>query len=185
MAEHGEVLHRFAMARLRNADVAADVVQETLLAALGNCVQFTGSSDERTWLVSILRRKIADYYRARHRVVTTEISQPTEWDESSHAEQRDSEASRGDNEANTAAERREFWAIIRTAVSKLGAPLAAAFVLYEIEELKSPEVCRILGISRRNLWTRLHRARLLLREHLELHWAGTACDLAMERSACT
>ena len=46
--EHGDVLFRFAMARLRNLEAAEDMVQETFFAALKSAKSYSGRSSERT-----------------------------------------------------------------------------------------------------------------------------------------
>ena len=111
MDSHGDVLYRFALARMCNLEVAEEVVQETFLAALSNRAQFTGRSDERTWLVGILRRKIADHYRSRHRPATIRIRQATELDTLGRAQQREVEARYCTRGATAATEDKEFWAI--------------------------------------------------------------------------
>jgi len=61
--DHGECLYRYALGRVRKADVAEDVVQETLLAAVRGYEKFGGRSSERSWLCGILKNKIVDYFR--------------------------------------------------------------------------------------------------------------------------
>lgn len=61
--EHGEYLFAFAVRHVRNADVAEDLVQETLLAAWAARDGFAGESAERTWLTAILKHKIVDSIR--------------------------------------------------------------------------------------------------------------------------
>ncbi|HYG79948.1 MAG TPA: sigma factor, partial [Pyrinomonadaceae bacterium] len=61
--EHGDYLFRYAVFRLRDASLAEDVVQETLLAALQAYENFGGRGSERTWLVGILKHKVADHFR--------------------------------------------------------------------------------------------------------------------------
>src|SRR5438094_6238529 len=61
--EHGDVLYRFALIRVRKPEVAEDLVQETLLAAVRGYEKFGGRSLERTWLCGILKNKIVDYFR--------------------------------------------------------------------------------------------------------------------------
>src|SRR3989338_7864805 len=65
--QHGNVLYAYALTRLRNPSVAEDVVQETLLAALQSRERFAGQSSERTWLIGILKHKIADHFRRTSR----------------------------------------------------------------------------------------------------------------------
>ena len=64
---HGDYLYRHALFRLRDAAAAEDVVQETLLAALKSSNRFVGRSNERTWLVGILKHKIIDHFRNSQR----------------------------------------------------------------------------------------------------------------------
>ncbi len=60
---YGDVLFRYAIARVRDETVAEDLVQETLLAAIASADTFKGGSTEKTWLIGILRHKILDYFR--------------------------------------------------------------------------------------------------------------------------
>jgi RNA polymerase sigma-70 factor (ECF subfamily) len=171
--EHGDCLYRYALIRVRKADVAEELVQETFLAALDAQERFAGQASERTWLMGILRHKILDHLRAagRRRATTTvdraenidELffdrrggwkKMPTKW----FADPRQ------------AVEQREFWAAFRLCVSKLPQRAADSFCLREIVDLSSEEVCKVLEISATNLWTSLHRARMLLRRCLEDNW---------------
>src|SRR5262249_44796541 len=61
--EHGDVLYRYALARVRRPEVAQDLVQETFLAAIRSQDRFGGQSSVRSWLCGILKHKLADYYR--------------------------------------------------------------------------------------------------------------------------
>ena len=63
VAEHGDALWRFAVARARSADIAEEIVQETMLAALQAFGTFSGASSERTWLLGIAAHKVADHFR--------------------------------------------------------------------------------------------------------------------------
>src|ERR687883_471896 len=61
--EHGDYLYRYALFRLRDAALAEDAVQETLLAALQARANYAGRGALRTWLVGILKHKITDQFR--------------------------------------------------------------------------------------------------------------------------
>src|SRR6267143_7154726 len=61
--EHGDVLYRYALARVRKPEVAQDLIQETLLAAMRSHDRFAGQSSVRSWLCGILKHKLCDYYR--------------------------------------------------------------------------------------------------------------------------
>ena len=58
-----DYLFNYTISRVNNRDIAQDLVQETFLAGLKSMNNFKGEATERTWLISILKRKIIDYYR--------------------------------------------------------------------------------------------------------------------------
>jgi len=60
---YGNELYGFAFSKLSKQEVAEDLVQDTFLSALNAMDSFKGKSSERTWLYTILKNKIADYYR--------------------------------------------------------------------------------------------------------------------------
>src|SRR5205809_2773082 len=64
---HRRYLLRVAQLQLRDPDLAEDVVQETLLAALSAQAGFTGKSSVKTWLTGILKHKIVDAIRQKQR----------------------------------------------------------------------------------------------------------------------
>ena len=63
---HGDYLFNFAIVRVNDREKAEDLVQETFLAGLKAQDKFQGKSSERTWLISILKRKIFDTYRKKY-----------------------------------------------------------------------------------------------------------------------
>ena len=58
---YGDFLYRFALSRVKDPDIAEDLVQETFLAALRSRESFESRSAGRTWLIAILKHKIVDY----------------------------------------------------------------------------------------------------------------------------
>ena len=65
--EHTSDLLRFAAARVKEREVAEDLLQLTLMAAWTSRDRFAQQSSPRTWLFSILKNKIADHYRKAYR----------------------------------------------------------------------------------------------------------------------
>jgi RNA polymerase sigma-70 factor (ECF subfamily) len=59
---------------------------------------------------------------------------------------------------------------MQACLAKLPERIAAVFMLREMEEVESKEICAMLSISENNLWVMLHRARLALRECLAMNW---------------
>lgn len=177
--QHGDALFRYALVRARDASVAEELVQETLLAALEARDKFSGLSSERTWLFGILKHKILDYYRRLHRQsqlseAETAFVEPAatfmqtgEWVDHFDAEQgpRDWRQT-----PEAAVEQAEFWRVMSRCLDELPPRLASAFSLREMEQLSSEEVCKVLDISATNLWVMLHRARAHLRNCLQHKW---------------
>jgi RNA polymerase sigma-70 factor (ECF subfamily) len=167
LEEHGDVLYRFALSRLRDRTLAEDVVQDALLGALKNAKDFEGRAEERTWLIGVLRNKIADQMRKLGRV--REEAMEPEFETGRWA------APPGEwHDPEGQLERDEFRTRFAECLSQLPESLADAFVLREVEGLEYEKVCDALGLTATNLSTRLYRARLLLRKCLEDNWFGVA-----------
>ncbi len=181
VTEHGDYLYRYALKRLRNQATAEDMVQETLMAALNAREQFAGQSNERTWLVAILKHKIIDYFRKHAREVETdsEIIAQTVAEDDFHASGPSEGLWKKERrpldwiiDPSDAAEQREFWKYLTLCLDGVEPRLSTAFVLREIEQLDSKEVCNTLDISATNLRVMLHRVRKHLRHCLEKKWMG-------------
>ncbi len=178
LALHGDYLHKYAVLRLRDAAAAEDVVQETLLAALTAYSNFAGRGSERTWLIAILKHKLADHFRRAVREFPVgEESEETpsgEWFKTAAQ----ASGSWNPHYAPTdwhstpaeLAERRDFWYVFNDCLSHLPKRTASAFALREVDGLDSREICELLSISMTHLWVILHRARLHLRHCLEMAW---------------
>lgn len=166
---------RYALARLRQPEVAEDLIQETFLAAFRARDQFAGRSSERTWLVGILKRKIVDHLRRRGREQpATDLTNSDQWTDALFDERGNWRKKPGQwPDPSAAFEKEEFWTAFADCLRKLPERLASAFTLREVEELESQEVCKVLNVSANNLWVMLHRARLGLWRCLEVNWFGT------------
>jgi RNA polymerase sigma-70 factor (ECF subfamily) len=66
--------------------------------------------------------------------------------------------------------RAEFWAALQGCLGKLPQRVAEVFAMREIDDVPSREVCAALKISDANLWVMLHRARMALRQCLEINY---------------
>ena len=60
---YADYLFNYAIARVSDAEIAKDLVQETFFAGLNSAKNYKGDAAERTWLIAILKRKVIDYYR--------------------------------------------------------------------------------------------------------------------------
>jgi RNA polymerase sigma-70 factor (ECF subfamily) len=176
--EHGDALYRFALVRLRNAELAEDMVQETFIAALKGLASFRGGSSERTWLIGILKRKIIDHYRRRWREQPISQLAASEQEEGSFNDLFDRKGHwKGAQAAWSGNPRerlndKEFFEVLQGCLGRLPGRQGEAFVLRELEAMDSQEICQVLNVTATNLWALLHRARVRLRECLTQNWFG-------------
>ena len=182
--QYGDYLYRYAISRIHEPAVAEDLVQETLLAALQGKEGFKGRSSEKTWLTGILKYKIIDHIRKKSR------ERPTEDIESSVDAMHEYFEEKGGWKVGPAKwtvnptellEQKEFWKVFYECLSKLSGRLAQAFVFRELEGLSSDEIRKILNISATNSYVMLYRARMRMRDCLEVNWLGR--EKAREQNA--
>ena len=169
---YGDTLFRFALSRLRNADSAEEVVQDTFVAALRARDQYSGEGPEGAWLLGICKRKIVDFIRRRNRpdaAAGGELgSEPSTDCFDAKGNWRFDPRSMG-RRPEAALEREEFWQAFRGCLKGLPQRQADVFTLREIEETSSDEICKELGITASNLWVLMHRARLQLTRCMKSH----------------
>ena len=179
--EYADYLFTYALMRVSDEELARDLVQDTFLSALKAVDSFRGESSEKTWLVSILKRKIIDHYRkaavrsessfeeseaykvAYGHYFTEEGFMPGDWKKVNAPR----DWSAGDK---SRLEQREFRQILLACLGKLPGNWAAVFSLKHMEEESSEDICKELNISASNYWVILHRAKLQMRECLEKNW---------------
>jgi RNA polymerase sigma-70 factor, ECF subfamily len=175
---HRGYLLRVAALQLRDHALAEDVVQDTLVAALQGAGAFSGRSSLKTWLTGILKHKIVDAIRRKSREgVQASLDEECQlddfdalFDESGHWVH--PPADWGDPEG--ALSRQEFLGILQLCLEKLPPNTSRVFMMREVMELESEEICKELAITSTNLWVILYRARMALRECLEQNWFAAA-----------
>jgi len=169
--DHGDYLFQFALMRLRDSSRVEEAVQETFLAALASLNSYSGKSSVRSWLVGILKHKIADQFRA--------LTRDRSWRAMGNESIDDLYDARGHLnppagswavDPRTALERGEFWNCFYACMAKMPDRSSSVFMLREIDSLTSEEICKLLEITPSNYWVILHRARISLRRCLELNW---------------
>jgi len=173
--EHGDCLYRYALLRVRRPEIAEDLVQETFFTAVRTSGCFRRESSERSWLCGILKNKICDHFRTLGRETSfTDLEFLDDELSNKFVSQGFWNHERGPLEwkleAEVVMQRAEFWETLRNCLSKLPTRVADVFMLREIEEMETEQICRALNISPTNLWVMLHRARMALRECLEINW---------------
>lgn len=168
-------LLKFAHLQLRNPAWAEDVVSETVLAALAKPQSFGNRSQLKTWLVGILKHKVVDALRHHSREISglenteDDMADPLEaiaFQADGHFVEPPADWGNPEQQASS----QQFFAILEACTNKLPATQGRLFLMREWLELPSEEICKELRLTPTNLYVQLHRARLRLRECLELNW---------------
>ena len=155
LAELHPVLYRFALRATRNPDVARDLAQEALLAAVAQRGEFANRSSLRTWVVGILSHKVIDHFRKRS-------EQPLDGDETAELV---ATPSAEDVERVVAA--RQELAMVERALEKLPALERLALLMVDVEGIDRENCCHDLGVTPTHLRVLLHRGRNRMRRMLE------------------
>ncbi len=174
---HGNYLYRFALLRTREASIAEEMVQETFLAALQARDRFAGQSTERSWLVGIMKHKIADYFRKVTREIPTEnidgagLGEDVDpaFDQKGHWKIGAGDPLGWPDSPESTLEQKQFWDVLKRCLGELPPRMAQVFSLREMDEISTDEICEMLKITPNNLWVLLHRSRKHLRRCLEAH----------------
>ncbi|MBN2614451.1 MAG: sigma-70 family RNA polymerase sigma factor [Bacteroidales bacterium] len=172
--EYGDYLYNYAWSRVHSKQLAEDLVQDTFVSALNAMDSFRGESTVRTWMLSILRRKVVDHYRKKstqNEKTTLSFESPFE-DESGTKGHWIMERAPKDWQWQSGYPMRskEFQSIMESCLSQLPEKWKSVFVLKVMEEIESSEICKEVGCTSSNFWVILHRARLQLRECIEKKW---------------
>ena len=169
---YADYLYNYTVSRVNDKDMAQDLVQDTFLAALKSMKNFKGEASERTWLISILKRKIIDHYRkvnsnkakAEVRITYNDESETEgDWLEERVADP-------FDKTAEDTMQNAELGDAIFNCLSKLPQKQAEVFRMKSIEGLETDFICNELNITASNLWVIIHRARTAMAACLKENW---------------
>ena len=175
--KYADYLYGFAMSRLRDEDVAKDLVQDTFLAGLQRLDRFEGSSEEKTWLTAILKNKIADFYRKRSssglsdlKLTDAEGEQQDFFDaETGHWNEKYRPQAFG-LEVNNPLMMKELGSILNECLAKLPGLWFSVFSMKHMDDLASELICTELKLTAANFWVIMHRTKLNLRACLQKNW---------------
>ena len=169
---HQEKVYALALRLLRDPADAEEVVQETFLAALEKLPGFRGEAAFTTWLHRVAANGALMRLRRRRRAPEVATEQPLEellprFDAHGRIDSgvRHDWSKRADEQLAD----REVRLAIEEAVQNLPEDYRIVFLLRDVEGLSSEEMAGLLGISVAAVKSRLHRARLALREKLGSH----------------
>lgn len=167
-------LYQWAFRKVSNSELAKDLVQDTFMAVAEKPEKFKGESSPKTWLFSILNHKIIDYYRKKvkepvrmeNHVFSNFFDEAGSWKKEHMPE-------RWDNEQGHMLDDTEFRQILMQCLDALPEKWNLCVQLKYLSEKKGEEICQEIGITPTNLWQIIHRAKLQLRNCIEINWINT------------
>lgn len=156
-----DAAYRFGRGFCRDPHDAEDVSQDVLTALVTSLPKFRGEASLSTWAWIVARRACARRRRHSGRTASLDAGDEgaRELPDPLAGPERD-------------AERRELGAALERAIAALPAAQRDVLVLRDVEGLPAARVARLLGLQVRAVKSRLHRARLALRDALAPHVGG-------------
>ncbi|HEX9743771.1 MAG TPA: RNA polymerase sigma factor [Nitrospiraceae bacterium] len=162
--EHVDRMYRFAQRLCGSPDDAKDLVQETFLSAYRSLKHFRGESSVSTWLYTIAAHACQRMRRKRKGEPDYKLSLdaliPTSDGEMSI------QVAGEDLSPEERLEYKELRRSLLAAVHKLPKKYRMVLVLRDMEGLSAREVGAVMGLTERAVKSRLHRARLFVRQEL-------------------
>ncbi|TAL18215.1 sigma-70 family RNA polymerase sigma factor [bacterium] len=149
----------------QNSSDAEELLQETYLSAFKNLNSFKGNSSFYTWVYRIATNHAFMHFR-KHRPETSIEELPLP----SHEELKKRHIRDWDMDPADAAQKEEVRAIMEKAIAKLPEGYREVVLMRDMEGLSTAETAEIMGINEGAVKTRLHRARIFLREILSSHF---------------
>lgn len=169
---YADYLFNFTISRVNDPIMAQDLVSETFLAGLKSAHRFKGESTERTWLISILKRKIIDQYRksnSKKGKAEVRMSYLNNGDQDGDWMEEKVQDLRNPN-IEDEIEQRELGAALNECIAALPERYATIFVQKTIDKLDTETICKEHDITPSNLWVIIHRARVQLMDCLNTKW---------------
>jgi RNA polymerase sigma-70 factor (ECF subfamily) len=151
---------RFGLKMCRDPEDARDVAQETLIAAARTIAGFRGASAPSTWLYTIARSFCIKKRRRRRFAPAALVS--LEGEARREASAVPDRLAQPEQEV----ERRRLSAALDAAIAALDPRYREILILRDAEGLSASEVALVVGLSVEAVKSRLHRARVQVRERL-------------------
>lgn len=156
-----EEMYRIAYRLTGNRDDAEDLLAEALTEAWESFRNFRQGTDFVRWVATIMTHTFLDWRRRNSHYELVSLDEPTEEDEEPMELPDDSD------DPGDAALKRAFWRAAQKALDELPADFRAVVVLVDMEGMSYEEAAEILNCPVGTIRSKLHRARILLREKLK------------------
>jgi RNA polymerase sigma-70 factor (ECF subfamily) len=161
--EYAGRVYNLARRMLASDADAEDVTQDVLLQVVRKLSTFRGQAEFSTWLHRVAVNA-ALLHRRKH------YSRPERHLEDSLDQLPCPRSGKGQKGPASQALNREAQALIEGAIGRLPEKYRDVYVLADVEGLPNAEIAQMLSLSLAAVKSRLHRARLMLRDSLAPHF---------------
>ena len=158
------IVYRVLYKILRHEEDTQDALQDTFVSAYRALPRFRQDARFSTWIYRIATNAALMKARARKSNMVS-LDHPTEDPDAQSAWELPDWSATPDEEIMTGETRR----IMEDAIQALPPEQLAAFVLHDIQDLSSAETAQAMGITVSAVNSRLHRARVFLRDRIGRH----------------
>lgn len=169
IADYGQKLFEQALYLLSNREDAEDIVQDVFVSAFSQGDTFKGNSSRLTWLLGILRHKVADHYKRKYKTQAS-IRFERYFDADDFWKDPDGVLSQWDTDESHLLDDESFVDHLQACLEALPERWLVLVKLTYLAQQKSKKICQETGISTTNYWKILQRSRLQLRECLQKTW---------------
>ena len=169
--KYSDYLYNYTIVRVNDHEVAQDLISETFFAGLKSKDNFKGEATERTWLISILKRKIIDHYRkinSNKGKAEVRINYNNGENEGDWLEEKVSDPFT--KNAQDTLENKELGLAIFGCLDGLPSKQARIFRMKTVDGIDTEAICNEFNITASNLWVIIHRARKAMVDCLEQNW---------------
>jgi len=166
------IVYRVLYKILRHEEDTQDALQDTFVSAYRALPRFRQDARFSTWIYRIATNAALMKARARKNNLVS-LDHPTEDPDAQSAWELPDWSATPDEEIMTGETRR----IMEDAIQALPPEQRAAFVLHDIQDLSSAETAQAMGITVSAVNSRLHRARVFLRDRIGRHLNVTDAEL--------
>ena len=166
------IVYRVLYKILRHEEDTQDALQDTFVSAYRALPRFRQDARFSSWIYRIATNAALMKARARKNNLVS-LDHPTEDPDAQSAWELPDWSATPDEEIMTGETRR----IMEDAIQALPPEQRAAFVLHDIQDLSSAETAQAMGITVSAVNSRLHRARVFLRDRIGRHLNVTDAEL--------
>ncbi|MBD0400859.1 sigma-70 family RNA polymerase sigma factor [Flammeovirga sp. EKP202] len=166
--DYSDELFAWALKRTQNVHLSEDLVQDTFVAAYQSVERYKGESSPKTWLHSILKHKMMDHFRKEK--VKEKYENQSAFFQKNESWDKHNNPTLWSTMDVTLLDNPGFNEAFASCLEKLPQKWKTAVVGKYLTDKKADDICKELSITTSNYWQIVHRAKLNLRNCIELNW---------------